>query len=127
MSDSIVMIRSSSPRELQRAAEAGVERAARALVLDLLEHLERQAAALRRAATSTVRSDEPSSTRMIVPPSRHSSGRAAEVPHQVRDVGLLIEGRNHDDGHQYAPFRPSTVGIVRSRILMSHHRDQLVT
>ena len=98
MSDSIVMIRSSSPHELQRAAEAGVEGAAGTLVLDLLEDLERQPATLGagdldRAVRRAVVDENDRSP--VAPQLRARS----QVPHEIRDVRLLIEGGNNDDGH----------------------------
>ena len=126
VSDSSVTISSSSARERQRAAEAAVERLAGALVALGLEHLDRQVAVvgagrLDRAVGGAVVDED--HVAAVAP----QVGAALEVGEQARDVGLLVVGGDHEDGHQYAPLRFRTTGSVWTRILMSHQSDQLVT
>ena len=126
MSASSVTIRSSSPSQSSSArAEAAVERPARPAVAALADEQDRQRPVVGRderggvVGRAVVDDDDVTAGPEL--------GPLLEVEEQARQVGLLVEGRHHEDMHQDAPRRARTTGTVWNRIFMSHQSDQLVT
>ena len=99
VSDSSVTISSSSASEGERAAEAAVERLAGAHVPLGLEHLDGQVAVVRlRGLDGAVGGPVVGEDHVaaVAPQVR----TALQVGEQARDVGLLVVGRDDEDGHQ---------------------------
>src|ERR1700712_5172177 len=99
--------------EAAREAEAAVERAPGALVADLADEDQRHRAVVglghRDGAVAGDVVDEDHV------PARPQHRALLEVMQQAREVLLLVERRNHEDLHQYAPRRPRTTGSVWKR------------